>query len=367
MSRVVEIAEHGRHLSVDRGFLLARADGKDVGHVALDDVSALLIVGHGCTYSAELTIALAERGAIVVVCGRGYLPVAWTLPVVGHHAQTRIATAQAEASKALNRRLWQRIMRAKIRAQADALEFAGKERGILDALVAQVGPGDEANVEATAAQRYWPTLFGPLFRRAREQSGINALLNYGYTVVRSAVARATVAAGLHPSVSVRHRRDPMALVDDLMEPFRGAIDRCVVGLVATGTTDIDPRSPDRGRAAREALVDVLDARTADGTVSTSIGAFVRWVAEAYVSGSLPAWTGGIHVATRSVRPANGNGGRTQGLYEVSQCASGPRLREDAMVGLRAQEGVAGIDSDVEPAGGASLAGKGSRDDAAGDR
>lgn len=58
-------------------------------------------------------------------------------------------------------------------------------------------------------------------RRDQDGDGINALLNYGYTILRSATARAVVAAGLHPSIGLHHSNDAnaMRLVDDLMEPF----------------------------------------------------------------------------------------------------------------------------------------------------
>ncbi|WP_238475605.1 CRISPR-associated endonuclease Cas1 [Rhodophyticola sp. CCM32] len=41
---------------------------------------------------------------------------------------------------------------------------------------------------------------GPDFRRDTGASDENALLNYGYTVLRAATARAVVAAGLHPTI-----------------------------------------------------------------------------------------------------------------------------------------------------------------------
>jgi CRISPR-associated protein Cas1 len=325
---VVDIVEHGRFLSVDAGFMVVRAEGAEIGHVPLDDIQAVVVTGRGCAYTNELVLALASRGAVLVACGRTYLPEAWTLPVAGHHAQTRIVGAQAGASRTLNKSLWQRIVRAKLRGQAETLGSCGKDRCLVEALVGLVEPGDPANVEATAAQRYWPELFGHVFRRDREQPGVNALLNYGYTVVRAAAARAAIASGLHPSLSIRHRRDSMALVDDLMEPFRGAVDRLVFDLRAAGVTDVT-------RDSRAALVGLLDAPTAEGSLSASIGAFTRWIAEAYVTGRMPEWKGGQHVGNRPVRPANGNGRGSKGRSEVPQGFASPRIRDDAAVGLHA--------------------------------
>lgn len=69
-------------------------------------------------------------------------------------------------------------------------------------------------------------LFGKGFRRDRDAGGTNALLNYGYAVVRAAIARATVASGLIPSLGVFHknRANPFCLADDLLEAYRPFVD-----------------------------------------------------------------------------------------------------------------------------------------------
>jgi CRISP-associated protein Cas1 len=93
-------------------------------------------------------------------------------------------------------------------------------------LIPLVRAGDPNNVEARAAQIYWPRLFGPAFRRDRNIDGINSLLNYGYSLIRSAVARAIVGSGLHPTIGIHHTNqyNAFCLADDLMEPFRPLID-----------------------------------------------------------------------------------------------------------------------------------------------
>ena len=90
----------------------------------------------------------------------------------------------------------------------------------------RVKSGDPENLEAQAAQRYWPRLFGKDFRRDRDLEGVNALLNYGYAVVRAATARAVVSSGLIPSLGVFHsnRSNPFCLADDLLEPYRPYVD-----------------------------------------------------------------------------------------------------------------------------------------------
>jgi CRISPR-associated protein Cas1 len=69
-------------------------------------------------------------------------------------------------------------------------------------------------------------LLGADFRRFRDGPPPNNLLNYGYAIVRAAVARAIAAAGLIPTLGVHHRNrgNAFCLADDLMEPYRPYVD-----------------------------------------------------------------------------------------------------------------------------------------------
>lgn len=88
---------------------------------------------------------------------------------------------------------------------------------------------------------------GKGFTRDQAGDGVNALLNYGYTILRSATARAVLAAGLHPSLGLFHRsrQNGMRLVDDLMEPYRPVIDWCVRELHRAGTSTVTPEAKRR--------------------------------------------------------------------------------------------------------------------------
>jgi CRISPR-associated protein Cas1 len=234
IGRVVEIASDGRHLAVSRGFMTISTGGSEVGRVPLDDIGVLLCHAHGLTYSNNLLIELSQRGAAVVLCGPNHMPLAWVWPLDGHHVQALRMRHQLEAEEPLRKRLWQVLVRAKIRQQGAVLERMGKPDGAFDMLARKVRSGDPENMEAQAARRYWPLLMGEQFRRDRQAGGTNAMLNYGYTVLRAGVARSVTSTGLHPSIGLHHanRGNPMCLVDDLMEPFRPLIDCLVVRLAA---------------------------------------------------------------------------------------------------------------------------------------
>ncbi len=251
MDRIVDIATDGRHLALFRGFMVVKEGGEEVGRVALDDIHAVIIHAHGTTWSANLVAALAERGAPIVFCGANHSPIAVTLPLEGHHAQGARMQAQWSASRPLAKQLWRLVIIAKIRNQAALLEARGvPEADALHFLARRVRSGDPGNIEAQAAKRYWPLLMGAEFRRDRDQEGANALLNYGYAVIRASVARAVIAAGLHPTIGIHHanRGNAFALADDLVEPFRPLVDALVIGMVQDGVDTLDP--PVKRRFAR---------------------------------------------------------------------------------------------------------------------
>lgn len=228
-NRVVEISSDGAHLSLSRGFLSVRIDGEMAGQVAVDDMSALIIRGHGASLSVNICSRLSEANVPIVICGANQSPASVIWPVAGHFAQGLHMQAQATANKPLLKRLWAQLVKAKILAQAEVLDTHHVNSADLRAMASRVKSGDSDNLEAQAARRYWPRLVGDDFKRDRNEAGINAALNYGYTILRAAVARSTLAAGLHPSLSLQHqsRGDPFRLTDDLMEPFRPWIDHIV--------------------------------------------------------------------------------------------------------------------------------------------
>ncbi|ETR78274.1 CRISPR-associated protein Cas1 [Afipia sp. P52-10] len=269
MERVVDIASDGRHLSAHRGFLIVSEDKQEVGRVPLDDVMAVIVHAHGVTWSTNLAVALAERGAPLVLCGANHAPVGVFLPLDGHHGQNARMRAQWEAGRPLAKQLWSRVVIAKLRWQAAVLEAHGKERAALDLLLRKVRSGDPDNIEAQAARRYWPLLMGPEFRRDRTAADINGPLNYGYTILRSLIARSVVAAGLHPSIGIHHanRGNAFALADDLVEPFRPLVDALALRLASKGFHTVEPIS----KRAFAGLI-AVDLNGAEGVTTVTVAA-----------------------------------------------------------------------------------------------
>ena len=257
IGRIIEVADDRRHLFVSRGFMVVQdTDGerKELGQVPLDDIAAVIANAHGLSYTNNLLVALAERCAPFVLCGANHNAVGMIVPIDGNYQQAKRYDAQINAPKPTHKRMWAEVVRAKLEQQAAALEAAGAATAPLTALVRKVRAGDPDNIEAQGAQRYWRLLFDDHFRRDQQAAGINGMLNYGYTVLRSAMARAVVAAGLHPTIGIHHSNEgnAMRLVDDLMEPFRPTIDLRIWRLVRDGMTEV---TPDTKRAMVKVLYD----------------------------------------------------------------------------------------------------------------
>lgn len=202
--RIIEITERGRSVHRDHGFLAVRSEGRLVGRVALDEIDAVLVSTPSLTWSNSALSALAGHGVPVLILGPDFNPICLFTSLVGSHDQGARIEAQAAASKPLRKRLWRDIVQAKILAQAAALDLVDGPSARLRRLGAGLRSGDPENREAQAAAVYWPALMGTEFVRSNPAKPANALLNYGYAVLRATMARAIVAAGLHPSLSLHH-------------------------------------------------------------------------------------------------------------------------------------------------------------------
>jgi CRISP-associated protein Cas1 len=225
---------NGRVIHVSSPSLLSQKHGaleiavRDQKPVLLpiEDLSVVLLDGEGIVVSAQALALLAAFNVALLVSDEKHIPTGLMLPITGHSTHAEVLRGQVECSLPKKKRIWQQIVKAKVLAQAGLLEnFQKKDRRLFE-LVEKVGSGDPTNIEARAAVRYWDALFGPDFTRERGAGGENALLNYGYAILRSLTARALCGAGLHPALGVFHgnRYNAYALADDAMEPLRPLVD-----------------------------------------------------------------------------------------------------------------------------------------------
>jgi len=228
--RVLDISREPARLSIRNSLLVVETGGVERAAIPCEELAAVVIGHRQVSLTQAVLSELAKAGALLVTCDEKFHPAAMVLPLDAHHAQAERFRAQATMDAPRKKRLWQDVVRAKIRAQANLLRaVTGSDEG-LGALVSRVRSGDPDNVEARAARRYWSRLFEEDgFRRRDEEDVRNHLLNYGYAVLRALTARSICGAGLHPSFSLHHTNaaNPFGLADDLMEPFRPLVDEMV--------------------------------------------------------------------------------------------------------------------------------------------
>ena len=243
--RGVHITQPSRLSLADGQIVVARADGEV--RLPIEDIAWVVIDTPQVTLSTSLISACMDAGMVMITTDRTHTPSGLILPFHRHHRQAEIAAMQIGISLPLKKRVWQTIIQQKIVNQAAALTACGQDASALIAMARLVGSGDPDNTEARAARAYWPRLFVDFIREDANDKR-NALLNYGYAIVRSAVARALVAYGLLPAFGVNHASvtNPFNLADDLVEPFRPFIDRMVWemtdrGRMGNGETTVDER------------------------------------------------------------------------------------------------------------------------------
>jgi len=244
IQRIVDVSENGRFIAKHRGFITIKQGNELYGEVPLDDIGVLMISAFGATCTKDALVSLAERGAVTVLCGSKGLPSALVLPVNANYESALRVRAQSQASVPLKKRLWQAIVEAKLRHQSEVLEFYGQhEKAVRTGVYArQVQSGDPNNREAAGARVYWKALLGDGFSRSPDGEWPNALLNYGYAVLRAAAARAICAAGLNPIFGIHHKNsiNPFPLADDIMEPYRPLVDFYAKKALDAGITEVSP-------------------------------------------------------------------------------------------------------------------------------
>lgn len=208
--------------------------------IPIEDIGVVVLEHQQTTVTLPLLNALSDNNVAVIFCGDNRLPNAMLLNLDSNRTQGEHYRDQVEAGEPLKKGLWRQIVEAKIRNQAALLLKLGKDGNKLKPYYQNVKSGDSDNREGVAAKIYWTELFGSGFVRAREGVEPNNLLNYGYTILRAAVARSLMGSGLFPAFGIFHRNryNAFPLADDIMEPYRPYVDEFVFRLYAEGDTQL---------------------------------------------------------------------------------------------------------------------------------
>jgi len=211
--------------------------------VPFEDIAIIVLNHREIQLTHPVLSACADYGIGLYATGDNHQPNGVFLPFLAHSRTTRLMRKQMDIPRPLAKQAWASIVRRKIENQAAVLRFCSKP-GVdrMDSYARRVRSGDTENLEGQAAAFYFTQLFGQGFYRAEER-WVNAALDYGYAVLRGAIARGLVAHGMHPPIGLFHASEQNAfnLADDLIEPFRPLVDLHVAKNPAFTEGDLSPQ------------------------------------------------------------------------------------------------------------------------------
>lgn len=222
----------------------------------IEDIGCVVLENQCINITLPLLNALVANNVAVVICDNKQMPSSMLMGLESNATQAESMKFQLAATEPCKKQAWKQIIEAKIRNQAAVLEQIGESGEMLKTYYLNIKSGDSDNREGLAAKIYWPMLFGKGFKRERDGESPNALLNYGYTILRAATARALLGSGLMPSLGIFHRNryNAFPLADDVMEPYRPYVDAIVYSLCKEGVTELTMKT--KGQILRLLACDV---------------------------------------------------------------------------------------------------------------
>lgn len=208
--------------------------------IPIEDIGFVVLEHPMINVTLPLLNAFSDNNVAVIFCNEKQMPHSMLMNLDCNTTQGEMFRAQIQASEPLKKNLWKQTVEAKIENQSRLLHKLGLDGDILKPLYMNVKSGDSDNREGVAAKLYWGLLMGKEFVRGRELSSPNNLLNYGYTLLRAAVARSLMGSGLMPAFGIFHRNryNAFPLADDIMEPYRPYVDEIVRQLYFKGDTEL---------------------------------------------------------------------------------------------------------------------------------
>src|SRR5690554_1278226 len=201
--------------------------------IPIEDIGFIVIENQEIYISIPTLNKLIDNNVAVIFCDTKHMPSSMLLNLNSHHIQQELFRNQINASVPLKKQLWQQVIKKKIKNQAAHLERHGKPYKVLKFHRLKVLSGDTENREGMAAAHYWKHLFDFDFKRERYVDYPNSFLNYGYIVLRAAVARSLAGSGLLSTLGIHHHNkyNAFCLADDIMEPYRPLVDAKVLQIM----------------------------------------------------------------------------------------------------------------------------------------
>ena len=228
--------------------------------IPLSDIGIIVLDGMATSITTRLLAACSTYNVVLVICDKKHIPCGMYIPFYQHSRTVKMVRKQVQWGENVKDKLWEKIIKYKIHNQSEVLYHFTKneEKYIqLQNYITDVLPGDTSNREGHAAKVYFNTIFGNEFSRGNDCIE-NAMLNYGYAIIRAYITRAIVSYGYNPSLGIFHKSEynSFCLADDFLEIFRPVIDAYVINYLL----ESDEETKFLSQEVRAYLIGILSFR-----------------------------------------------------------------------------------------------------------
>lgn len=215
-------------LDLKLGYMVVR-DSEETVRVHISEISVLIIENTASSVTTALLSELTKQKIKVIFCDEKRNPSSELVSYYGCHDTSLKIRNQLTWSELGKQAVWTAIVGEKIKNQRNNLAFFKlAEFQLLDKYIEELEFNDESNREGHAAKVYFNAMFGKSFSRS-DDCPVNAMLDYGYSIILSCVNREVVSNGYITQLGLFHDNmfNQFNLSCDMMEPFRTIVDRRV--------------------------------------------------------------------------------------------------------------------------------------------
>ena len=210
--------------------LIIEKEGMDT-KIPIEDVNFVLLEDSTTIITARLLAEFGKNSISLIVCDEKYNPTSILYPYNYHFKQLEVFNNQLQLTEKIKAILWQNIVKKKIENSIKVIEMTTKDEDLLlklNEFLNEVKENDETNREGLTAKMYFRSIFGSNFIRFYDDK-INAALNYGYTIIATAIIRNLAVFGLNTYLGIHHssKINNFNLAYDFLEPYRCLVDKYV--------------------------------------------------------------------------------------------------------------------------------------------
>ncbi len=197
--------------------------------IHMSEISVLMLESTAISITAYAMCELLKQKAKIILCDHQRNPCGELMNLNGGYDACAKIRQQIRWKESAKQAVWTEIVRDKIQAQRNVLAKRDLiQSALLTEYLKQIKLNDATNREGHAAKVYFNALFGMGFTRASENN-INAALDYGYSLILSAINREITVAGHLTQLGIFHDNtfNAFNLGCDFIEPLRPLIDDVV--------------------------------------------------------------------------------------------------------------------------------------------